>query len=46
MSCAVIEPEKRVTVGKKTLEDGAADVRDRKSGEERRVPIGELGGIL
>jgi prolyl-tRNA synthetase len=33
----------RVTVGKKTLEDGAVDVRDRASGEERRVPIAELG---
>ena len=27
----------RVTVGKKTLEDGAVDVRDRATGEERRV---------
>jgi prolyl-tRNA synthetase len=36
----------RVTVGKKTVEDGAADVRDRTSGEERRVPLAELGGIL
>jgi prolyl-tRNA synthetase len=36
----------RVTVGKKTLDDGAADVRDRQSGEERRVPLAELGGIL
>jgi prolyl-tRNA synthetase len=33
----------RVTVGKKTLEDGAVDVRDRASGEERRVPIASLG---
>jgi prolyl-tRNA synthetase len=32
----------RVTVGKKTLEDGAVDLRDRKTGEERRVPIAEL----
>jgi prolyl-tRNA synthetase len=32
----------RVTVGKKTLEDGAVDVRDRGSGEERRVPVAEL----
>jgi prolyl-tRNA synthetase len=32
----------RVTVGKKTLEDGAVDVRDRASGEERRVPAGEV----
>src|SRR3954451_15351969 len=36
----------RVTVGKKPLDDGAVDVRDRASGEERRVPIGELGGGL
>jgi prolyl-tRNA synthetase len=36
----------RVTVGKKTAEDGAADVRDRASGEERRVPLGELGSIV
>ena len=36
----------RVTVGKKTVEDGGVDVRDRKTGEERRVPLGELGGIL
>jgi prolyl-tRNA synthetase len=33
----------RMTVGKKTLDDGAVDVRDRATGEERRVPIGELG---
>ena len=32
----------RVTVGKKTLEDGAVDVRDRATGEERRVPIASL----
>lgn len=36
----------RVTVGKKTVEDGAVDVRERESGEERRVPLAELGGIL
>jgi len=36
----------RVTVGKKTAEDGAADVRDRDTGEERRVPIAELGSIV
>jgi prolyl-tRNA synthetase len=36
----------RVTVGKKTVEDGEVDVRDRKTGEERRVPLGELGGIV
>jgi prolyl-tRNA synthetase len=36
----------RVTVGKKTLEDGAVDMRDRASGEERRVSIAELGSIV
>jgi prolyl-tRNA synthetase len=36
----------RVTVGKKTLEDGAVDVRNRATGEERRVPLGELGSIV
>src|SRR6476646_3919770 len=36
----------RVTVGKKTLEDGAVDVRDRATGEEQRVPLGELGSIV
>jgi prolyl-tRNA synthetase len=36
----------RVTLGKKTAEDGKVDVRDRKTGEERRVPLGELGGIV
>jgi prolyl-tRNA synthetase len=35
----------RVTVGKKTLEDGAVDVRIRATGDERRVPIGELGSL-
>jgi prolyl-tRNA synthetase len=35
----------RVTVGKKTLEDGAVDVRLRETGEERRVAIGELGSL-
>jgi prolyl-tRNA synthetase len=33
----------RITAGKKSLEDGAVDVRDRASGEERRVSIAELG---
>jgi prolyl-tRNA synthetase len=32
----------RVTVGRKTLEDGAVDVRDRRTGEERRVPSDEV----
>ncbi len=35
----------RITVGKKTLEDGAVDVRDRATGEERRVPMAELGAL-
>jgi prolyl-tRNA synthetase len=35
----------RVTVGKKTLDDDAVDVRDRVSGEERRVAIGELESL-
>ena len=34
----------RVTVGKKTLDDGAVDVRDRGTGKEERVPISELAG--
>ena len=36
----------RVTVGKKTLDDGAVDVRDRATGDEERVPIPELSGRL
>jgi prolyl-tRNA synthetase len=36
----------RVTVGRKTLDDDAADVRERASGEERRVAISELGGVV
>jgi prolyl-tRNA synthetase len=36
----------RVTVGKKTAEDGAVDVRDREGGEERRVPLAELGNVV
>src|SRR3954447_14273870 len=35
----------RVTVGKKTLEDGAVDIRSRVSGEEQRVAIDELGSL-
>ena len=33
----------RITVGKRTLEDGMVDVRDRRTGEERRLPVAELG---
>jgi prolyl-tRNA synthetase len=36
----------RVTVGKKTLDDGAVDVRDRKTGSEQRVPVDQLGEAL
>jgi prolyl-tRNA synthetase len=35
----------RVTVGKKTLDDGAVDVRSRETGEESRVQIDELGSL-
>jgi prolyl-tRNA synthetase len=35
----------RITVGKKTLEDGAVDVRDRTTGEERRVAAAEIAEI-
>jgi prolyl-tRNA synthetase len=35
----------RVTVGKKTLEDGAVDVRNRATGEERRVAAAEIAEI-
>jgi prolyl-tRNA synthetase len=37
---------RRVTVGKKTLEDGAVDVRNRATGDEKRVPIEQLGERL
>ena len=33
----------RITAGKKSLEDGKVDVRDRASGEERRLGVAELG---
>ena len=33
----------RVTAGKKSLEDGAVDVRDRATGDERRVNVADLG---
>jgi prolyl-tRNA synthetase len=36
----------RVTVGKKTVEDGAVDVRERGSRDERRVAVVELGSIV
>jgi prolyl-tRNA synthetase len=33
----------RVTAGKKSLEDGKVDVRDRTTGEETRLGVSELG---
>jgi len=36
----------RITVGKRTLDDGAVDVRDRKSGDERRVALAEIAGMV
>jgi prolyl-tRNA synthetase len=33
----------RITAGKKSLEDGKVDVRDRASGEETRLAVSELG---
>ena len=33
----------RITAGKKSLEDGMVDVRDRASGDERRVNVADLG---
>jgi prolyl-tRNA synthetase len=33
----------RITAGKKSLDDGAVDVRDRATGEERRVNVADLG---
>ena len=35
----------RVTVGKKTLDDGAVDIRSRGTGEEQRVAIEDLGSL-
>jgi prolyl-tRNA synthetase len=35
----------RITVGRKTLEDGAVDVRDRSTGDERRVAVAEIAQI-
>src|SRR5262249_58655040 len=33
----------RVTAGRKSLEDGKVDVRDRVRGEERRLDVADLG---
>jgi len=35
----------RVTAGKKSLEDGKVDVRDRAAGTEKRLDVGELGEV-
>jgi prolyl-tRNA synthetase len=35
----------RITVGKKTLEDGDVDVRNRATGEERRVAVADIAEI-
>ena len=35
----------RVTVGKKTLEDGAVDIRSRVTGEDQRVAVDALGSL-
>ena len=35
----------RVTAGKKSLEDGKVDVRDRAAGTENRLDVGELGEV-
>jgi prolyl-tRNA synthetase len=36
----------RITAGKKSLEDGMVDVRDRRSGTERRFAVADLGKDL
>jgi prolyl-tRNA synthetase len=33
----------RITAGKKSLEDGKVDVRDRATGDERRLDVAALG---
>ena len=33
----------RITAGKKSLEDGKVDVKDRATGEDRRLAVAELG---
>jgi prolyl-tRNA synthetase len=33
----------RVTAGKKSLEDGKVDVRDRATGDEKRLDVADLG---
>jgi glycyl-tRNA synthetase (class II) len=33
----------RITAGRKSLEDGKVDVRDRASGDEKRLDVADLG---
>jgi hypothetical protein len=33
----------RVTAGKKSLDDGMVDVRNRATGEDRRLAVADLG---
>jgi prolyl-tRNA synthetase len=33
----------RVTAGRKSLEDGKVDVRDRRTGEDQRLDVADLG---
>ncbi|HET7572280.1 MAG TPA: proline--tRNA ligase [Gaiellaceae bacterium] len=36
----------RVTAGKRSLEDGMVDVRERASGEERRLNVADVGSVF
>ncbi len=36
----------RITIGRKTLEDGSVDVRERATGAESRVPLESLGSAV
>jgi prolyl-tRNA synthetase len=36
----------RITAGRKSLEDGKVDVRDRRTGEEQRLDVADLGKTL
>ena len=36
----------RITIGRKTLEDGAVDVRERATGDESRVPMADVAGAV
>ncbi len=43
---ALIGAPLRITAGKKSLEDGKVDVRDRADGTEKRLDVVELGEVL